>query len=807
MKRGMLFLTAAMFTVSCFGVKSFGADFSDINNVPWEGAKPYINSVADLGLMIGDIHPQTGKKIFRAKDKVTFCETTQLSYIILKNAGKLKPSSTNLTSKWLHVLKSYNIPDWAHESVAYALENEALTLTDVSWFMSKNGSVVSNNYASRESVAVIFGKMLAQVYPLKEQASLNFGDTASISVSSIPYIELLSRLGIMVGDTDNNFTPKAYINRAEMAVLTSKAYNVVTGSAQTPAPPTESKGEFSGNIASIEDYGGNKLMTVKSTAGTQQGFIVTPTTYLVKGDSQEQLSTSTLRVGDSVKIDFEGAKVNVIRLYSDIGTSNTEEKGVVDEITNTRIYLINSSDKVNSYNLSEKCTWTLDGKSASMKNVFDAIEEKILTATITLDRDGYVTAAKITTEEDAGTTGTLVSIDNDEISFKEGSSSKVTSKEWTNKMEVELEGKTSTISKVQDAAVKNTLYVKVYTDSRDRVRKALVSADKFSSKDSKDTITGTVRSLYDDKIKIKRLSNSDTETYDFSDDIKYYLDDEDSSYRKVNSAYISADDDGKDFYVRVELNSKGDVIKLYASKDKNQVTGAEYKDTIDCKLVYITNTEIRYDDDDDKETLDLSSDADLYLDSKTATVKEIEAARNKEGTLYATLYVTKDDVVVKVEASVKRTSASKDQDGTINSMTKDTIQLKGGKKLDLDSDVDIEWDDEDISVSKFLKAVDDRDVTITAKLKVKNGIVSSIEAYTQEIKGELSELSARDRTMTIETRDFSYDLRLKSGSVTCTGTFKDIRELDNGFNYDSDDFDVTATLDEGRVVEVYAKRQ
>ena len=35
-------------------VTVFAANFSDINDVPWEGAKTYINQVADLGLMVGD---------------------------------------------------------------------------------------------------------------------------------------------------------------------------------------------------------------------------------------------------------------------------------------------------------------------------------------------------------------------------------------------------------------------------------------------------------------------------------------------------------------------------------------------------------------------------------------------------------------------------------------------------------------------------------------------------------------------------------------------------------------------------------
>ena len=45
-------LTAA--AVLAGSTNIFAANFADINNVPWEGAKTYINAVADAGLMGGD---------------------------------------------------------------------------------------------------------------------------------------------------------------------------------------------------------------------------------------------------------------------------------------------------------------------------------------------------------------------------------------------------------------------------------------------------------------------------------------------------------------------------------------------------------------------------------------------------------------------------------------------------------------------------------------------------------------------------------------------------------------------------------
>ncbi|MDD3571040.1 MAG: S-layer homology domain-containing protein, partial [Lachnospiraceae bacterium] len=52
-KKKILAVFVALATFAS-GVQAFGASFTDINDVPWEGAKNYINSVVDLGIMAGD---------------------------------------------------------------------------------------------------------------------------------------------------------------------------------------------------------------------------------------------------------------------------------------------------------------------------------------------------------------------------------------------------------------------------------------------------------------------------------------------------------------------------------------------------------------------------------------------------------------------------------------------------------------------------------------------------------------------------------------------------------------------------------
>ena len=53
MKKRVLTVLAAA-SVLASATSAYAITFSDINNVPWEGAKTYIQNVADIGLMVGE---------------------------------------------------------------------------------------------------------------------------------------------------------------------------------------------------------------------------------------------------------------------------------------------------------------------------------------------------------------------------------------------------------------------------------------------------------------------------------------------------------------------------------------------------------------------------------------------------------------------------------------------------------------------------------------------------------------------------------------------------------------------------------
>ncbi len=822
MKQKIAVLLVACVLSTNFYAVSYGANFSDINNVPWPGAVTYINTVSDLGLMVGDIDAKTGKSMFRAKDHVTYCETTQLAYALLKKTGKLKQTSSDVVSRWTQVMQGYNIPAWAYESVSYALENNIISLTDTSRFVTKKGGVVTNNYASRESVAVIFGKFLSHLYTVNTNATLTFHDKSSIASTSVPYVDLLARLNIMVGDTDSNFTPKSAINRAETAVLVSKTYDVLNSNTQVTQPNTSNV--ISGTVTSLEQNGNNKLVAITTEKGDKQGFIVDSTTNIYQGDTTKTINLSVIEIGDGISIEYDGSKAKVIRLVNDAVPSTLEVKGSIDDVTSSKITLVKSDKSTESYYFANDFDIKLDKKTISQKDLLDEFDEYVLDATLTLNGSGNIISVDVTKGKETGVTGILESISEDELSVKESKNSKTKDFEWVSNPDIYLEGKESTVSRIRRKLNDDeTLYVKYYLDSKDRVKKVMVSEDEFGEADTKSTITGTISSIDDDSVKIRKRSDGKREEFDFASKVKYYLDGDSCSFRDVEKAFNKEDDktDPDDFYIKVYLDDDGDVIELYASLSSKNLEGKEKYDTIDGKVLRMSEDEIRVEEDDEKaKNYDIARNADYYIENSKSEFeistyskvkKAYDEACDDDDDFFVTLYLDDDDEVVKIEASPERDSYGREVTGTITKLNKNSVTLKDKSSYDIDDidDVKMYLNDSKIKKLEVLEdMINDRDITLKAVLTIESGEVTEIDAYYYEIKGEL--LSVDNKVMEVKTRDDTTieDIEVLRTSIDVTGDYTSFRDMTAGLRTEN----ITVTLecsddkdDRGKVIKITAK--
>ena len=94
-----------------------------------------------------------------------------------------------------------------------------------------DGKFMPRNNITRQDVMVILSRVLEKAGKLQKGDSsvLNgFGDSSNISNYAKNSVADLVSMGIVKGDNNNMINPKGYINRAEMAVLIDRVYDVLS---------------------------------------------------------------------------------------------------------------------------------------------------------------------------------------------------------------------------------------------------------------------------------------------------------------------------------------------------------------------------------------------------------------------------------------------------------------------------------------------------------------------------------------------------------------------------------------------------
>lgn len=242
-RKAVLFLAAVMTAGSTVSAAA-AETFADINDVPWGGAQAYINSVFEKGLMVGDID-DSGRRVFRARDNISYNETVQLVYTL---SGKTV--SDEVINKWAADMRSNNIPRWAYDSVAFALEAGIITRSDLAVFVNADQSA---RPITRETAAYIFGRFLSEEGVEPTAAVVPFNDGTTISAVCAQYVDLLSSLDIMVGDENNNFNPNKTVNRAEMAVIVTKTDNLLKSMESENIHEEKPEPDYSGYITHVTE--------------------------------------------------------------------------------------------------------------------------------------------------------------------------------------------------------------------------------------------------------------------------------------------------------------------------------------------------------------------------------------------------------------------------------------------------------------------------------------------------------------------------------------------------------------------------
>ena len=807
------FMTTALITGS-IAPQAMAANFADINDVPWEGAKTYINSVADAGLMVGDYNDK-GEKVFRAKDKVSYCETMQLVYSLMKSyTGKAVDSA--VVTKYTTVMSGYKIPSWAYDCVAYGLENGIVTISDIPGFISSSGASVN---ATRQDVAIMLGRALKDFDTVNNNATLSFKDASSVASIAVPYVDLLNRLGIITGDDNGNFNPKNYINRAEMAVIVSKTNDLIKskgqGGTSTTTPETQTS-SVTGTVKTAQTVGGNIVLTVDTGSSTMS---FSGATYLSCLSGSKVITLSDVAVGDKVLVSYNGQNIKSVVVTEpassqDTTTEQTSIKGTYSSMNKSYITIkVDGSKKDYDLYDFEYVRFSYDGDSME----YDEFKDKITSGDnviLYFDSNGDVIRIQATEgdgevdEDDYDYTGYFDKITTSYIRLKSSKSSSTT-KEYDfkdddrDKVTFYIGSKEKDYDDFYDE-VDDDSKIGLITNGDDEVTKVYLIEDDDSDYDE----DGYFYKLTEEYIRItSKKDSSNYDEYEFknkdSDDVTFYVDGKERDFDYFD------DKAEKGYKIGLITNSSDEVTKVYMTTDDDDdddydETGYLYK----ISKSYIRLMDNKNDDDYDDEYEYKNDDVDdvtFHVDGKERDYDYFYDKVSKKDKIG--LELNSSDEVTDVYLISSSSSSTDDVKGEIRSISSSSVKIQGSSSnyiVDDADDIDVDVDDGKDNIDDYDDLVDalnddDKTAEVTLEYDDDNYIVS-IEGYISGGTGLLSSIDTSNKIIGIEfdsgtTTKYYYkssinvDLRYYDSSVeglekAIDGEKKADREVDITVNSD-----------------------
>ena len=520
----------ALVASACMAFSSvgYGAVFSDVGSgLKW--AESYINSVYENGLMVGDYN-SAGARVFRGTENITYSETAQLIYTMALKSGFTTDVTELGINRYSMEMSNEGIDQWAEKAVAFCMEKGIVSSYDLTKFKN-NGQ---NAYISREDLTALFGKTLALSYTVSTGTSLSFNDTWNISQAARPYVELMNKMGVVTGDENNNFNPKANITRAETAVIASKAYDVMRQ--KNIANPESGYTQTTGTVVSVYESTGTYVLRL-TTADGVAGFVLTDATPVYNNASSD-VGPTGMGLGDTVTVYSNGASVARVVITNDIvkdpGNVNMPEftniykdKGELISAGEYKIGLIDKRGDQVYYTVAEDADITLDGRKATLRQLSDRIRGDSYIE-VTVELNSSTEEAEIVTaveqEYTSDTEGRIKNINEREISIESGS--KDFTYDLADSVKVKYNGNTISlddpdgndglIDKFDDLTGSRYIDVKLTLNDDGEVEKIVAESSNYDPDEEDKEESGKISDIDDDDDKIKIGSKR----YDLSSSVR-----------------------------------------------------------------------------------------------------------------------------------------------------------------------------------------------------------------------------------------------------------------------------------------------
>ena len=807
MKRKMAMALAAVLVAGSLPVTVSAATFTDINEVSW--ASSTIQAVSDKGLINGY---EDGT--FRAKNNVTYSEAMVMVYNLMSKTGNLKASATNTLSIYQSVLNTYKIPTWSQSTVAYGLSAQILMAADLPKFTTNGVS----NPATRQDVAVMFGRALSEKYDIYAGTGVNYNDVWRISDEAMPYVDLLTRLGIVTGDDSGNFNPTANITRAEMAVMMNKTYDLLSNELAN-----------TGEITEIVNHDGDYYdVDVKMDNGERNRLTLSDDNISVYNkDGSRELPISSLTKGDRVSLVFDGLVITKIYLL-DEETSAQAKYDVTGYIYSLKESEVNfeseNTGETSKYKLDENCTYYLDGKKVTRKDLQNTIDDNsdkyayagLMTTTENEKVNGvrqdvvYVTAMYVTIMDEYTHTGEVTDFSSSSVSYKMSGSNANKDAKFASGCEFYIGDKKSDLDDLEKLADSGTTYIKITVNKDGKATKIIMAEDKFQDTSTVNA-TYRVKGITDDYIRVSEGgetvdysfgSKSNVAFYtwdgkrfnevDFDDAEKFCDDDHEITVggekvsqdvyarigfgdgKKVSSVYLATESDKESAFGSSEASErKGTVEYIKDGKLKFKTSSTEYS----LLNEYNVNPKDKYDSDIENIYANNFKYPLTIGGAQTSSLTVLTRMANCDDvTLYAEVYVNDNNEITRIDA---RLTAAEGKLVEYDKGKKEfTLETPDGSQFKLytvsnpktDSD---DYDAEDLETTGYRGSSVELEFNNDGEISKIIVTDSSYNSGTKRVKGTASLDGSKIK---IDGKSYSWDSKTYITSSSFTYSTKDMFE-------------------------------
>ena len=328
---------------------AFAADFSDISDDKYAWAAPYIEEMADLGLISGydDGTYKPDKEVSRLEAICLFARAMG------SNSENNAEIVDYALEQYSETLDKYDL-NFGEAEIAFMLYRGALKEAELDTYLADEKK---NEAMPRYEAAIIITKAMGAESEAKKElmVDLSYTDAKEIPSKATQYVYYVTEQEIMSGMDDGKFSPKSSVLRSQIAVMLSKTVDKMA------------VGFTKGRIVSIDTV--SKNITLKESDGTNYEMGYTDKTKMMV----EGVLSQAKDVPSGVTAVFTYAKGEL--LYVDVMSSIPDEtvKGIYSSYASrsgvlSLMVTLSGESTPQEFECVADVTVTRDGKTATIRD-------------------------------------------------------------------------------------------------------------------------------------------------------------------------------------------------------------------------------------------------------------------------------------------------------------------------------------------------------------------------------------------------------------------------------------------------------